>query len=89
MNKKALVSRTIVLMTLGIIVLIILIILFSGKASIFSKGVGGICTDQEGTCYYPTAECPEEKPIKMMAKGCPSNETDTEKKSGFCCTSLG
>ena len=89
MNKKALVSRTIVLMTLGIIVLIILILLFSGKANIFSKGVGGSCADQEGICYYPDKTCPEDKPIKMMAKGCPSNQTDEEKKSGFCCTSLG
>ena len=89
MNKKALVSRTIVLMTLGIIVLIILIILFSGKANIFSKGVGGSCADQEGTCYYPSAKCHDDKPMKIMAKGCPLNETDTEKKSGFCCISLG
>ena len=55
MNKKALVSRTIVLMTLGIIVLIILIILFSGKANIFSKGTMS-CESKEGVCMNAT-EC--------------------------------
>ncbi len=73
MNKKAveLTFNTIVIIALALLVLIVLTIIFIGRAGIFNKAIGGDCISQEGQCH---AKCPQGL-MQDFTKKCPTANT--------------
>jgi hypothetical protein len=97
-RAQGLSMQTIILAALGIVILIVLIAVFTGKIRFFSSNVGGSCTEQGGKCS-PDGSCSsvEGKPIKIWAQGCTCHDPDstgvckgkTEKGIGQCCLPIG
>jgi len=54
--------QTVVLAVLALFVLIVMIVIFGGRAG-FMSDFYNECTDLNGTVVDKTAECPEDKPI--------------------------
>jgi len=90
MHKKSqgLSISVIILAALGLMVLIIMVLIFTGQINIFTKNIG--CTARNGECMAPSTSCPPEKPTIIYTQDCSliEDETDTEKKPGQCCISL-
>jgi len=58
MDKKADLSLNIIIIAvIGLIVLIVLAVIFSGKISLFSKGTGNVSAGYENKCVLPGREC--------------------------------
>jgi len=77
----------IVIAVLCLVVLITAIVIFTGKAGIFSKSIDQTCADQNGVCLYTSnadASCSDDKPVKTIAKGC-RTKSDSEANIGPCC----
>jgi hypothetical protein len=94
MKKADLSINVIIMAVIGLIVLIVLVMLFTGKVRFFSRHVAGSCTDQGGTCQQamPGGFCDMDKPIKIWIKGCPCvveesnpDACSDEKGEGQCC----
>ncbi|MFH0979056.1 MAG: hypothetical protein V1837_07195 [Candidatus Woesearchaeota archaeon] len=87
MKKADLSMNMIILAVLGIILLIVLVALFTGKIRIFSSNVLGSCAEQGGTCAQQ-GKCDEGKYI-AWATGCscypPDDKDCKDKKLGQCC----
>ena len=85
--------NVIIMAVIGLVILIVLIAIFTGRAGIFSRNVGGSCADQGGICST-NGECNNQQfPIKIFASGCDYYKTneqgiltpDTSNKNGQCC----
>ena len=88
--------NVVILAVIGLIILIVLVAIFTGRAGIFSKNVGGSCADQGGICST-NGECNNPQyQIKIFASGCKYYERsqdgtmkeDASDKNGQCCLSL-
>jgi len=95
MKKADLSINVIIMAVLGIVVLIVLVLIFTGKVRIFSSNVEGTCTDQGGKCLSSNqvnSACPEGYPLKKWTSGCSCYEETsgacTNQKLGQCCLPL-
>lgn len=99
MKKKADLSiQVLIFAAIGLVVLIVLLAIFTGKAKIFSRSVGGSCDDQGGICADSDGsidgKCDDSNyPIKVLAKGCfyynARGVKQPGKDIGQCCLPLG
>lgn len=71
----------IVMIVLALVVLAVLVYIFMGRARIFEKGLGASCTEQGGECAAVGEPCPEDKPLRIVTKGCVPGDTE----STACC----
>lgn len=80
MNKKAseLSINVIIIAVIALVVLAVLIFIFSGKASMFSRSVSQTCKAQGGVCQGQP--CPADKPVLIYAR-C----EESDKEAGPCC----
>lgn len=94
-NKKSqgLSINMIIIAAIGLIVLVILLAIFTGRINIFNKDFLGTCQEQGGICSQK-GECNNpDFPRKVFAKGCPNYERNNEGiyiekrdvKEGQCC----
>lgn len=74
--------NVIIIALLGLIVLVVIVSIFSGKIGLFNKSVGGTCKDQGGECMV---KCNSDYPVRIIAKGCDSEGKDNTKETGPCC----
>jgi len=101
MRKKADVSiQILIFIALGLVVLVVLLAIFTGKAKIFSRNIGGDCDEQGGICSdtdgIANNKCDDEDyPIKILAKGCSYYKAASitpvtpDKGYGQCCLAMG
>ena len=91
MRKADLSINMIIMAVIGVVILILVIAIFTGKVKIFSKNVEGSCTDQGGKCMYnePYQKCSDLNIVKWTT-GCDCVGCDAGKqKTGQCCIPLG
>ena len=91
-KSQGLSINTMVLLALGLIILIILSYLISGRIGIFRKSFD--CSAKNGECLEKSSsspkECPEGKPIKIYTDDCKlvkDNEV-AKKGPGQCCIAI-
>ena len=95
MNKKAqgLSMNVIIIAALGLIVLVIMVLIFTGQIGVFSKSVS--CEARGGECLEDIGgnKCPDHLPIKIYTQNCPLLDKGgaqvANKKQGQCCIPLG
>jgi hypothetical protein len=95
MMKRADISiNVIIVAVLGLVVLIVLAAIFTGKIRIFGANVEGTCSEQQGACLSQdpgSTSCPLDKTLKWTY-GCdcvPKGSPDCQdKKYGQCCIAL-
>lgn len=81
------VTMIIIWLVIGLIILIVLIAMFTGKIKIFSGNIEGTCSQQGGICATQ-ANCPADRPMKKLAMGCCPIEgvcADQTRSIGQCC----
>ena len=90
-KAQGLTFNVIIIAALGLFILIVLIMIFTGRIEIFQKSTS--CSARDGICLAEqyNYECPAEKPITVMTEDCrlvkqgsPQNE-----RPGQCCISFG
>jgi len=92
MKKANLSINTIIIAALALVVLIILIAIFSGKASIFRQNTMPTCQDKGGYCLEgQDAVCEDARPIRMITRGCSPDNGGAGKpeQRGVCCLPVG
>jgi len=82
MSKRGAISVDLMIwIGIGIIALVIMLMIFGGKAKIFDKSLDQKCGEMGGTNQATNEKCPEATPISRLAK-----DTDPGKK---CCVPIG
>ncbi|MFC1691534.1 hypothetical protein ACFL0W_05130 [Nanoarchaeota archaeon] len=76
----------IIMAVIALIVLAVLIIIFYGKAKLFSQADS--CINQGGACADSSGKCTKENPIISRAKDCPSPDPTKPKEPGICCLAI-
>ena len=92
MRKANLSINTIIIAALALVVLIILIAIFSGKAGLFRQNTLPTCQDQGGRCLVgQDAVCEDNRPIRMITRGCDPdfNGKGEPEDRGVCCLPVG
>jgi hypothetical protein len=85
------VTMIIIWLVIGLIILIVLIAMFTGKIKIFSGNIEGTCSQQGGCCLTTCGtqgNCPPDKQMKKLAMGCCPIEgvcADQTRSIGQCC----
>jgi len=87
--------NAIIIAALGLFVLVILLIIFSGKMNQFTQSTG--CAARGGACMSQNPQwngaCPPEKPVSIMSDDCnlvSNYASDSQnKRPGQCCISIG
>jgi len=97
MRKANLSLNTIIIAALSLIVLIVLVLIFTGKVRIFKDNALPTCIDMGGNCL-PTkgGVCADEYnsdpnlPIYMITRGCdPEGGLGEDEERGPCCLPAG
>lgn len=83
--------NAIIIAALGIFVLIVLLMIFSGRMNIFARSTE--CAARGGGCISRHPEwnggCPPEKPVSIMTQDCPLVGESQGKYPGQCCIAIG
>jgi len=81
-KAKALMSRNlksqglpiniIIIAAIGLVVLVVVLAIFSGRMGILSKSIAGTCDEQGGKCACTLKDnkCNDDYPFRVIAKGC-------------------
>lgn len=85
MRRADISINVLIMAVVGLIVLVILVALFTGKIRIFGSNIEPSCKQQGGDCIAPTGKCEEPKPIRKLAQGCSPTGGDNDKEIGTCC----
>lgn len=85
--------NAIIIAALCLVVLIVLLMIFSGKMNLFARSTE--CAARNGECLAQHSEwnggCPSDKPISIMSDDCHliKEGVPTNEKPGQCCIPLG
>ena len=83
-KSQGLPINMIIIAAIGLIVLVVVLAIFSGKMGWVSKNIAGTCQDQDGKCASTLTanKCNYDYPMRVIAKGCKGTGKDDE---GPCC----
>jgi hypothetical protein len=92
MKKRGELSfNAIIIAALGLVVLIVLVMIFTGKMNLFSRSTE--CAAQNGQCMDndPQNGCPSDKPISIMTQDCKlvKERKEVNEVPGQCCIPMG
>jgi hypothetical protein len=84
--------NVIIIAVLGIIVMIVLVMIFSGRMNILHRST--TCSAKQGVCMSPAGfgqqgECPPDKPIVIMTEDCTMiGGPNAGTRPGQCCIAI-
>ena len=77
-KSQGLPINIIIIAAIGLVVLVVVLAIFSGRMGILSKSIAGTCDEQGGKCL---TKCTSNYPFRVIAKGCGKGGDE----EGPCC----